>query len=96
MFTSNNIPFYLHELAVVSDFLGAGQPGVDGDGVPPVPVEAVALRAGAASLVSLPGRLGSVGAAITTSPLLLPAGPAFTAQLRGRFTVPGEREMSQH
>ena len=76
--------------------LSAGQPGVGGDGVPPVPAEAVRLRAGAAPLVGLPGRLGSVGAAITTSPLLLPAGPAFTAQLRGRFTVPGEREMSQH
>ena len=63
-------------------FLSAGQPGVGGDGVPPVPGEAVRLGAGAAaSLVGLPGWLGSVGAAIATSPLLLPVGFAFTAQL---------------
>ena len=61
--------------------LSAGQPGVGGDGVSPVPGEAVRLRAGAASLVGLPGWLWSVGATIATSPLLLPAGSAFTAEL---------------
>ena len=65
----------LHELAVVPVFLRAGERA---DGVPPVPSEAVSLGAGAAPLVSLPGGLWSVGAAIATPPLLLPAGSAFT------------------
>ena len=71
--------FYLHELAVIRVFLTAGQPGVGGYGVPSGPGEALALRAGHTPLVGLPGWLWSVGAAIVTSPLILPAASALTA-----------------
>ena len=88
----------LHKLAVVPVFLRAGEPGVGGVGVPPVPGEAVGLGAGQTSLVSLPGWLWSVGAAVATPSLLLPARSDLTgaAEFCWRPRVPGQREMSQH